>query len=109
METKTQKVLRYNHYLFRSSGFVISFLIQIAILIYSLWTGNITENQFKVFDALITSSFLYQMTYVSNNFADYAIKSYLQKKGLNNTPENAYNPSPTYEPEKPKLKENDLY
>lgn len=104
METKTQKVLRYNHYIFRSSGFVISFLIQIAILIYSLYTGNITENQFKVFDALITSSFLYQMTYVSNNFADYAVKSYLARKGINNNTE--------YEHENNKTKkndENDLY
>jgi hypothetical protein len=107
METKTQKIIKYNHYVFRSSGFIISFLIEITILIYSLFTHNISENQFKVFDALITSSFLYQMTYVSNNFADYAIKSYLQKKGLNNNPENVYNG--TYEPEKQKIKENDLY
>jgi hypothetical protein len=107
METKTQKILRYNHYLFRSSGFIISFLIQITILIYTLFTGNITENQFKVFDALITSSFLYQMTYVSNNFADYAIKSYLNKKGLNNNPDITYQYQP--ETEKQKVKENDLY
>lgn len=104
METKTQKLLRYNHYIFRSSGFVISFLIQIAILIYSILTNNISENQFKVFDALITSSFLYQMTYVSNNFADYAVKSYLARKGINNTDNE-------YETDKKDKKndENDLY
>lgn len=83
MNTVAQKIIKTNHYVFRSSGFIATFLMQIFILLFTAYANTITENQFKVFDSLITSCFLYQITYISNNFADYAVKTYLEKKGLN--------------------------
>lgn len=81
MPQNIEEVINKNKYVFRNSGFVCSFIIQILILIATFCSPELTDNQAKVFDTGLTSCYIYQLCYLTNNAADFAVKLINIKKG----------------------------
>lgn len=79
-ENKIKNVVNFNKYILRNRGFILTFIIQLIILLTTIINFNLTENQFKIFDSLIASCYFYQISYLTNNAADLAIKKFSERK-----------------------------
>tara|TARA_R110002096_G_scaffold232313_1_gene422191 strand:+ start:197 stop:439 length:243 start_codon:yes stop_codon:yes gene_type:complete len=76
-----EKVINTNKYIFRNSGFIFTFVMQIAIIVITILSPDMSAEQSKIYDSALSSSFIYQMCYLTNNAADFAVKMVNIKKG----------------------------